>query len=202
MTSAIQPVIRLTRCTPPYVQASIGFGKKCVFSTFHQRFIFIHLFYSYLIHLTGLFPLTVQYLIVAHSAPRGGLLAPPEKRQRWVCHHLNYNIEYAIFRCRFIQSTQSSRQGEFHPKPLSEPCLIVSHHTALQLIISKQILLLAQLFTTSYQAATPFAPLPLQELHHYYEVVRHLTSPRYSASRVFAPLVPFPLHPCKTSPVP
>ena len=25
----------------------------------------------------------------------------------------------------------SSRQREFHPKPLTEPCLIVSHHTAL-----------------------------------------------------------------------
>ena len=34
--------------------------------------------------------------------------------------------------------------------------------------------------TTSYQAATPFAPLPLQEFHNYYEVVRHLMKYRYS----------------------
>jgi hypothetical protein len=26
---------------------------------------------------------------------------------------------------------KSSRQGEFHPKPLTEPYVIVSHHTAL-----------------------------------------------------------------------
>jgi hypothetical protein len=52
--------------------------------------------------------------------------------------------------------------------------------------------------------ATPFAPLPLQELHYYYEVVRHLAEHRYSASPVVPGLclsLVF-LHFCKTSLVP
>lgn len=32
---------------------------------------------------------------------------------------------------RLLLELKSSRQGEFHPKPLTEPYLIVSHHTAL-----------------------------------------------------------------------
>jgi hypothetical protein len=46
--------------------------------------------------------------------------------------------------------------------------------------------------TTSYQAAIPFTPLPLQELLHYYEIVCHLAKYQYSASRMFLPIVPFP----------
>ncbi|MFN9861927.1 MAG: hypothetical protein ACK55U_00805, partial [Bacteroidota bacterium] len=59
----------------PIAQASNGFDRKCVFSTFQQGFICIHLFYSYLARSTMPFPLSVQHLAVARLAPRGGLFA-------------------------------------------------------------------------------------------------------------------------------
>ena len=38
-----------------------------------------------------------------------------------------------------LEAQQSSRQGEFRPKPLTEPYVIVSHHTAL--VVRKVMLL-------------------------------------------------------------
>ena len=38
-----------------------------------------------------------------------------------------------------LTTEASSRQREFHPKPLTEPCLIVSHHTALVIQIYQYI---------------------------------------------------------------
>jgi hypothetical protein len=68
---------------------------------------------------------------------------------------------------------RSSRQGEFHPKPLTEPCLKVSLHTALLISRCKYKLILRKVGKLLLKLANPFAPLPLQELHHYYELVRH-----------------------------
>jgi hypothetical protein len=76
-------MIQGVRYTPPIAQASNGFDRKYVFSTFQQGFICIHLFYSHLMaSLAPPFPLSVQHRAVARLAPRGGLLALPAQRQR------------------------------------------------------------------------------------------------------------------------
>src|SRR5665811_254419 len=80
---------------------------------------------------------------------------------------------------------QSSRQGEFHPKPLTEPCLIVSHHTALLIYAVNISSSFEKLAENSNKLADPFAPFPLQKLHHYYESVRPCMPPRYFASGLF-----------------
>jgi len=56
MTPAVRPVIQVIRRTPPAAQSSSGFDRMYVFSTLHQGFTLVHLFYSYLILTTGLFP--------------------------------------------------------------------------------------------------------------------------------------------------
>ena len=87
-------------------QASHSFYRNYGFSTLHQRFAFVHLFYSYLILLTGLFPLSVQHLTVARLAPRGGLLALPETTPAMglPSSYLQHCISVSRRRC--IQSTQ------------------------------------------------------------------------------------------------
>ena len=79
------------------------------------------------------------------------------------------------FVCLPLTIAGSSRQREFHPKPLTEPYVTVSRHTALLILIYKYKLILFQVGKLYFKLANPFAPLPLQELHHYYELVRHLT---------------------------
>ena len=51
-----------------------------------------------------------------------------------VLNHANYNRVYLIN----PNGLASSRQREFRPKPLTEPYVIVSHHTAL--VIQKYII--------------------------------------------------------------
>jgi len=56
MTPAVRPVNQVIRRTPPAANFSSGFDRMLVFSTLHRGITFVHLFYSYLILLTGLFP--------------------------------------------------------------------------------------------------------------------------------------------------
>src|SRR5665647_741949 len=56
MTPAVRPVNQVIRRTPPAAPVTGGFDRLYVFSTLHQGFTLVHLFYSYLILLTGLFP--------------------------------------------------------------------------------------------------------------------------------------------------
>jgi hypothetical protein len=56
------------------------------------------------------------------------------KLEEYSCQGINSLNESLLSR------TRSSRPGELPPQSLTEPYVIVSHHTALQLIISKQIL--------------------------------------------------------------
>jgi len=41
------------------------------------------------------------------------------------------NVKFTTEFYKHLLRVLSSRQGEFHPKPLTEPYVIVSHHTAL-----------------------------------------------------------------------
>src|SRR5680860_1159608 len=52
-------------------------------------------------------------------------------------------------------------------------------------LIYKYKLILFQVGKLYFKLANPFAPLPLQEFHHYYELVRPSTLHCYSASRVY-----------------
>ena len=47
--------------------------------------------------------------------------------------HLIQSYDDSSLWCRIIYGHTSSRQREFHPKPLTEPYVIVSHHTALHI---------------------------------------------------------------------
>jgi hypothetical protein len=111
-------------------QASHSFDREYVFSTLHQRFTFVHLFYPYLIHLTGLFP-----------HPFNTSWSPGQHRGVvcWLCLYnasggpssiLITTLKHHLA-MPFHSEHTSSRQREFHPKPLTEPYVIVSHHTAL-----------------------------------------------------------------------
>ena len=89
---------------------------------------------------------------------------------------------------------RSSRAREFHPHPLTEPCVIVSPHTALHIQrfvhshnLSQMVLLLSSypplsLRVVQFQlleCVTTFAPCPLQTLQRYYGAIRHRRGLRY-----------------------
>ena len=83
-----------------------------------------------------------------------------------------------------------SRPGEFHPEPLTEPDVILSHHPAHAIARrlppsadqegSSQQNRLAQ---SQRRWPAPFAPAPLQGLHYFYEAVRPCAPHRYSDPR-------------------
>lgn len=92
------------------------------------------------------------------------------------------------------QGSGSSRAREFHPHPLTEPCVKVSPHTVLhtQLFVHRHNLSQMVLLLSSYpplclrvvqfkllECVTPFAPCPLQTLQHYYGAIRHRRGLRY-----------------------
>ena len=85
-----------------------------------------------------------------------------------------------------------SRPGELHPQPLVERYVSLSTHTApirrttcrlthgcVFIRISSWTV---QLDTDKTTRRRPFAPSPLQRLHHYYERLRPSASHRYSGS--------------------
>ena len=90
---------------------------------------------------------------------------------------------------RFLWKTPSvdhyvamlSRNREFHPIPLTEPYVKVSLHTALQVRVTIsgygfafELLLFINSWLSIPELVSPFAPVLLQNLHHYYELIRHL----------------------------
>jgi len=63
----------------------------------------------------------------------------------------------------------SSRQGEFHPKPLTEPYVKISLHTALQVRVTIsgygfaiKLILLKHNWLSIPELVSPFAPVSLQ----------------------------------------
>ena len=94
----------------------------------HQWFTCVRLFNSCMTGLIPPFNRIVHHLPVTSSAAYGSLKSAPVGRLRWVYHHL----EYSIARNLHAHSWHtSSRPVEFHHQPLTEPYLMVSHHTAL-----------------------------------------------------------------------
>ena len=85
-----------------------------------------------------------------------------------------------------LNGTGSSRAREFHPHPLTEPCVKVSPHTALHTLCFVHMLLSSYpplcLIVVQFQlleCVTPFAPCPLQTLQRYYGAIRHRRGLRY-----------------------
>ena len=62
----------------------------------------------------------------------------------------------------------------------------------------KEVLKVVKTFSTIW--LIPFAPFPLQKLHHYYGIIRHPCMHRYYASRIFSacafPLTSYRDFPC------
>ena len=118
-----------------------------------------------------------------------------------------FDLETLMF---FSYELQSSHAREFHPCILTEPYVNLSIHTAL-LVQSQRykyrgctnslFRLLAVILFQNCQSslavvsnleteqASSFAPLPLQELHHYYGLVRHRN---LTASKLCAPFTQRP----------
>ena len=84
------------------------------------------------------------------------------------------------------QGQRSSRAREFHPHPLTEPCVKVSPHTALHTLCFVHMLLssypplcLRVVLFQLLECVTSFAPCPLQTLQRYYRAIRHRSGLRY-----------------------
>ena len=116
------------------------------------------------------------------TAAGGGLKPAPDSRLRRAVRHLPYSL---------LRRTVS-RPGELHPQPLVERYVSLSTHTApirrttcrlthgcVFIRISSWTV---QLDTDKTTRRRPFAPSPLQRLHHYYERLRPSASHRYSGS--------------------
>ena len=97
-----------------------------------------------------------------------------------------------VFHISKAQAEPVSRPGELHPQPLVERYVSLSTHTApirrttcrlthgcVFIRISSWTV---QLDTDKTTRRRPFAPSPLQRLHHYYERLRPSASHRYSGS--------------------
>ena len=93
-----------------------------------------------------------------------------------------------------LEGSGSSRAREFHPHPLTEPCVKVSPHTALhtQRFVHRHNLSQMVLLLSSYpplclrvvqfqllECVAPFAPCPLQTIQRYYGAIRHRSGLRY-----------------------
>ena len=81
---------------------------------------------------------------------------------------------------------RSNRAREFHPHPLTEPCVKVSPHTAIHTLCFVHMLLssypplcLRVVQFKLLECVTPFAPCPLQTLQRYYGAIRHRSGLRY-----------------------
>ena len=109
------------------------------------------------------------------------------------CLQFFFPVLFRIFQEPF-KSHGSSRAREFHPYPLTEPCVKVSPHTALhtQLFVHRHNLAQMVLLLSSYpplclrvvqfqllECVAPFAPCPLQTIQHYYGAIRHRRGLRY-----------------------
>jgi hypothetical protein len=90
-----------------------------------------------------------------------------------------------------------SRPKEFHLRPLTEPCVTLSRYTAptkwpIPPPISSEMSValrgppVASCLRNATTWPDPFAPVPLQDLHHYYESARPNAPLRYSRLTVFA----------------
>ena len=124
-------------------QANHSFDRRFVFTALHRRFnCFIFSIHIWIV--SSILFLFAQYQAITHSAPKGDLLAPPVQRQRRAHLHLTYSIGQQTYLINqwfvFLSGHTSSRQREFHPKPLTEPYVIVSHHTALRLMLERLVL--------------------------------------------------------------
>ena len=102
-----------------------------------------------------------------------------------------------------------SRPGEFHPEPLTEPDVILSHHPAHA--ITRRLPPSAEqegssrhnrLAQVQRRWPAPFAPAPLQSLRHYYEAVHPSPAHRYFWPSGGSRLRLFPWHRRQGSHVP
>ena len=110
--------------------------------------------------------------------------------------HRDPSLREEILRIAEAQAEPVSRPGELHPQPLVERYVNLSTHTApigqtrrssrcgmpkgrVFIRISSWTV---QLDTDQTTRRRPFAPSPLQRLHHYYERLRPSASHRYSGS--------------------
>src|SRR6516164_9379908 len=92
-----------------------------------------------------------------------------------------------------------SRPGEFHPEPLTDPDLILSHHparaTARRLPPSSNIgFLPSPVDPISNAMACPLRSTGITPLQHYYEAVRPSPAHRYFRPRGLSRLCLFPSH--------
>ena len=120
------------------------------------------------------------------TAAWGGLKPAPDSRLRRASRHLPYSL---------LRRTVS-RPGELHPQPLVERYVNLSTHTApigqtrrssrcgmpKGRVVIRISSWTVQLDTDQTTRRRPFAPSPLQRLHHYYERLRPSASHRYSGS--------------------
>ena len=94
--------------------------------------------------------------------------------------------------------SQESSPGESHPQALAEPYVRLSPHTApsvqpprhpgnLAFTLGSSSEELARSGGLKLDHRRPFAPAPLQSLHHYYERLCPRAPHRYSGSRRFRP---------------
>jgi len=103
-----------------------------------------------------------------------------------------------VSRQRF--SAVPSRPGDFHPEPLADPDLILSHHPARA--IARRLPPSTErrappgepVGPNQRRWPTPFAPAPLQSLRHYYEAVRPSPAHRYFRPRGISRLRLFAWH--------
>ena len=106
--------------------------------------------------------------------------------------HGDASLGQQIFCIAETETEAVSRPGELHPQPLVERYVSLSTHTApirrttcrlthgcVFIRISSWTV---QLDTDKTTRRRPFAPSPLQRLHHYYERLRPSASHRYSGS--------------------
>src|ERR1019366_5908595 len=100
----------------------------------------------------------------------------------------------------------SSRPEESHPRALPDPCVNLSIHTAPDV---QPLVHAASSFTSStgssccqlasvgpWPRLNNAAPAPLQDLHHYYGLLRPCAPHRYSRPHGFSRLRLLPLHRC------
>ena len=97
---------------------------------------------------------------------------------------------------------QVSRPAESHRRALAEPYVTLSRHTApivqprprKRLCPSRGAPPIAGWPQVRTEQRSPFAPAPLQSLHHYYELPRPCAPHRYSDPRGGLPLGSLPSH--------
>src|SRR5215467_14329562 len=95
-----------------------------------------------------------------------------------------------------------SRPGEFHPEPLTDPDVILSHHPAR--VIARRLPPSAEIFRappgynpvgpSSTAMTRPLRSTGITPLHHYYEAVRPSPAHRYFQPRGWSRLCFFPWH--------